>query len=150
MTKKRAFDAEEIAEEAPSEAPPAPERTQLPPHARTSIAIVVASWLLPLGMLASILGYSEGDDATRLVHRGISIGCLALLLLGLGFAIRAIDAARKDGRIRRRLAYAALLLGLFTPVVWASELAFAYELYLAREELDSAEAGADGSSTPAE
>ncbi len=143
--KKRAFegDTEQVADSA--SAPPAAPRTEPAPYARTSIAILVLSWLVPLGMFVSILHYTEFDPSTQLLHRTLSVTSLALLLVGLGLAVRAIDLARKNARMRRRLAVAALILGLLTPVVWLSELVLAWELYVTRERLDAAAAEADGS-----
>lgn len=140
--KKRAFDEEESV---PTQEAPAPERTEPTPRGRTAIALITLSWVMPLGVIVSLLSYSEFDSAT--LHRTLTLLSIGLLLTGLGLAIRAIDLARKNPRLRRRLAYAALLLGILTPLVWTSELAFAYEMFVMREHLDAA-ADADDATSP--
>ena len=144
--KKRAFEDDEVEERAPSAAPPA--RTEPAPHARTAVGLVMISWLVPLWMLVAIADGTEHEPATQSLHRTLTIASVTLLLAGMGLAIRAIDRARKDRRIRRRLAVAALLLSLLTPVVWMSELTLAWEMFLTREQMD-AEA-TDASSPSAE
>jgi chromate transport protein ChrA len=147
--KKRAFDAsEDEASEPAGEKPPPPPRTEPAPRARTAIALVLASWVVPLWMLVSLFRYAEDEPDTMALHRVLSLTSLALLAIGMALAVRAIDRSRKDPRMRRRLAIAGLVLSLLTPVVWASELVLAWEVFLARERLDAADA--DGSSAPAE
>lgn len=119
-----------------------PPRTEPAPYARTAIALVLSSWLVPLGMLVSLLRYTEDDPGTHALHRALTVASLALLGVGLGLAVRAIDRARKDARIRRRLPIAALVLGVVTPVVWTSELVLAFEMFEMREQLDAAAADA--------
>ena len=101
------------------------------------MALVLTSWLLPIRVLYSLLTYSEEEPSTRLLHRIITITSVSLVLVGLGLAIRGIDAARKNPRARRRLAYAALVTGLLTPLVWATELALAFRMVEVRTRLDS-------------
>ena len=143
--KKRGFDADEIAEQ--SDAPP--ERTEPAPHAGKAIVVLLASWVLPLSIIVSILTSSEQLQAVRVMHTVIAVVSGALLLVGMGLSIRAIDQTRKNIRMRRRLAYAAFVLALVTPVVWGSELTLAWEVFLTRESLaaETGDAG-DGSARP--
>jgi DMSO/TMAO reductase YedYZ heme-binding membrane subunit len=153
--KKRAFEADEEQEAresrasspSPSLATRPPERTEPTPRGRTAIALVLASWLVPLWMIVSLVRRSETEPGTQALHRVLTIASVLLLGAGMGLAIRAIDRARKDARIRRRLALAALLLSLLTPVVWMSELTLAFQLFVARERIDAA---SDASSPPSE
>lgn len=145
--KKRAFDASEAEESEPAGEKPPP-RTEPAPRTRTAVAVVLASWILPLWMLVSLFRHAEDDPDTMALHRVLSLTSLALLTIGMGLAVRAIDRSRKDPRMRRRLAIAGLVLSLLTPLVWASELVLAWEVFVARERLDAAED--HGSSAPAE
>lgn len=148
--KKRAFDADEVDDAREQSAPAdasSPERTEPAPRARTAIGLVLLSWLVPLGMLVSLLSYSEGEPGTQVLHRVLTVVSVGLLASGLALAVRALVTARRDPRIRQRLAVAGLLLSLLTPVVWASELMFAWQMFLTREELDSQ---LDASSSDAE
>ena len=144
MTKKRAFDAEEPE----GDAAPTPARTEPAPLARTAMALVLASWIVPLRMIWSIVQYAEDEPGTRALHRALTISSVALLLGGLGLGVRGILRARADGRVRRRLAIAVVVLSVLTPVVWASELQLAWQTFLTRERLDAAAYHA--SSAPAE
>jgi DMSO/TMAO reductase YedYZ heme-binding membrane subunit len=133
--KKRAFEDDEIEQREPSAAPP-PARTEPAPYARTAMGLVLLGWLVPLWMLVAIADGTQNEPGTQSLHRVLTVASVTLLLVGMGLAIRGIDRARKDGRIRRRLAVAALLLSLLTPVVWMSELTLAWEMFLARERLE--------------
>jgi hypothetical protein len=145
--KKRGFDADEIAEQG--DAPP--ERTEPAPHAGKAVALLLVSWVLPLAIVVSVLTSSEQLQAVRVMHTVIAVVSGALLLVGMGLSIRAIDQTRKGIRMRRRLAYAAFVLALVTPVVWGGELTLAWEVFLTRESLaaETGDAG-DASSAPAE
>jgi hypothetical protein len=155
--KKRAFDASEAEASAPSgetsgETPRSVPRTEPAPFARAAIALVLASWIVPLWMLVSIVRYVEEEPDTMALHRGLTFASVALLGGGLGLSIRAIGRARADPRMRRRLAVAGLMLSLLTPVVWASELMFAWRMVVVRASLEEGGAAAegDGSSPPGE
>lgn len=138
--KKRAFDRDELEQdEASGEASTPPARTEPAPRARTAIALVLASWVVPLWMLVSLFRYAEDDPTTMAVHRVLTITSIVLLTAGLALSVRGIDRARKDPRVRRRLAIAGLVLSLLTPVVWASELVLAWNVFLTRERLDAAQ-----------
>ena len=131
--KKRAFDEDESVEPARS-----PERTEPTPRGRTAMALVLASWLLPLGLLRAIFTYSEDDPTVHIVNRVVTLGSFALLLASMALAVRAMDVARRDPRVRRRLAIATLVLGALTPIVWVAEVTLAFRVYLVRERLDAA------------
>jgi TRAP-type uncharacterized transport system fused permease subunit len=131
--KKRAFDDDE--REAGGDAPA---RTEPTPRGRTAIALVLSSWVLPLVFVRSVFVYAEEDPTTTLVHRALTVVSIGLLLTAAGLGVRAIDLARKDRRIRRRLAIATLVLAVFTPLVWFAEVLLALEVYVVRERLDRA------------
>jgi len=141
VSKKRAFDADEVeTEEAPASS--APLRTEPTPRGRTAIALVLVSWVLPLGMLVSLFTYAEEDHAVQLAHRALLATAILLLLAGMGLGVRGIDLARKDPRLRRVLAIWALILGVSTPVVWVAEALFGMRVLAVRDRLD-AEAAED-------
>jgi len=147
--KRRGFDADEIDAQGPG-----PLRTEPAPHTGRAIALIFASWVLPLWIFVSLFNSVEQEPMTRSLHTALVVTSMALLLVGMGLAIRAIDLSRKNPRMRRRLAVAGFLLAVATPVVWATELTLAWEVLLTRERLDAqadanAEAG-DASSSPAE
>jgi hypothetical protein len=106
--------------------------------------------MLPLGFVRSIFAYAEDEEATIALHRVLAIGAILLLLGAAGLAVRAIELARKDRRIRRPLAIAALLLVLLTPLVWFAEALLVVRVYVVRERLDRAAAEAAASSPPGE
>lgn len=136
MTKKRAFEADEVeTEEAPASS--APLRTEPTPRWRTAIALVLASWVLPLGMLVSLFTYAEEEHAVQLAHRALLATAILLLLAGMGLGVRGIDLARKDPRLRRVLAIWALILGVSTPVVWVAEALFGMRVLAVRDRLDA-------------
>lgn len=137
--KKRAFDEDE--EEAQA-APPESARTEPAPRAALAMGLVLTSWLLPLSMVVSVFRGSEEEPSTQLAHRVITIASIGLALASLALAIRALDAARRDPRVRRRLAASALALGLLSPIVWGAELVLAMRVYLVRERLAAEEAAA--------
>lgn len=151
--KKRGFDDDELSEPA---AAPATPRTEPAPHAGKAIGLILASWALPLWIVWSVFDRVEHELSTRRLHTAIAVVSVALVLAGLGVAIRAIDLARKNARMRRRLAYGAVVLGIATPLVWAGELALAFDVFLTRERLDAENAAqadgstGDASSAPAE
>jgi hypothetical protein len=138
--KKRAFDDEE--EEDARAAPPESARTEPAPRAGLAMGLVLTGWLLPLTMVVSVFRGVEDDPTVVLVHRAITLVSIALALVSLGLAIRALDAARRDPRVRRRLAGAALALGLLSPIVWGAELVLAMRVYLVRERLAAEQAAA--------
>jgi hypothetical protein len=146
--KKRAFETEDAEDARQTPAPPP--RTEPAPHQAAAIGLILLSWVLPLGMVVSLFRYAETEPTTLVVHRALALTSFALLLAGLGLAIRAIDRARRDPRMRRRLAIAALLLGIATPFVWMSELVLAFRVFVVREQLDAAATEGDASSPPAE
>jgi hypothetical protein len=135
--KQRAFDPE------PTSAESVP-RTEPTPHGRTSIALVLASWAMPLAYAISIFVHFDDDPSMALVHRVVALLAIGLLLGSSGLAVRAIDLARKNPRLRRRLAIATLVLAVFTPVVWFAEVVLAMEVLIVRERVDASavEAGA--------
>lgn len=149
MTKKRAFDETEAEDAAAQDQTPAPVPSEPAPLARVSVALVLTSWTLPLGTWVSVLRYAEEEPGTLAFHRVLTIGSLLLLAAGAALATRAILRARRDPRIRRRLAVAAIVLSLLTPVVWASEVLFALEMLAQRDLLDAAAEG-DAPAAPAE
>ena len=144
--KKRAFDEDESVEPAVLA-----ERTEPTPRGRTAIALVLASWVLPLGLLGAIFTYSEDDPSVHIVNRVLTLASLALLVAAMALAVRAMDVARRNPNVRRRLAIAALLLSALTPIVWVAEVALAFRVYVVRERLDAAEDAAhdDAASSPA-
>ena len=144
--KKRAFEDDE--RESLAEVVPA--RTEPTPQGRTAMALVVVSWLLPLTFVRSVLEYAEDEPSMQLVHRVLVLTAILLLLAATGLAVRAIDLARKDRRIRRRLAIATLVLALFTPVVWFAEVLLAFRVYVVRERRDHAAAADTGPTAPRE